>query len=505
MLKRIRQILAVLILAGITFYFLDFSGILSHNFHSLAHIQLVPAIIAVSLGILTVLILLTLISGRTYCSVICPLGIFQDVIGRISRLFNKKKRFKYIAENKLLRFSVLAFFIICFIFNSAFLVGLLDPYSIYGRIVTNLFRPVYLLINNGLAFIFNSFGNYSLYRINVYVVSVSSLIISLVSLLIIGILAFRNGRIYCNTFCPVGTGLGYLSKFSLFKIRMNKESCNACGLCAMKCKASCIDSKSKTVDHTRCVTCFNCLSSCRKGALSYSFRKAEKALPEEKKVDDARRRFVALSALTVLSAGKAKAQEIKQTILTGKSPKKLPIVPPGGKSIDHLISRCTACHLCVSKCPSKVIKPAFMEYGFNGIMLPMMTYEHGFCNFDCTVCTSICPANALAKTTKEEKHVLKIGEVNFTLEHCIVYTDNTSCGACSEHCPTQAVSMVDYKDGLTIPFIKQEICVGCGGCEFVCPSVPIKAIYVEGLKKHEEAKAIEKKETEEVELNDFGF
>ena len=182
----------------------------------------------------------------------------------------------------------------------------------------------------------------------------------------------------------------------------------------------------------------------------------------------------------------------------------LPIVPPGGLRVDNLQEKCISCHLCVSKCPSHVIKPAFMEYGLGGMMQPRLYFEHGFCNYDCTVCSDVCPSGALLPITKEEKHRSQVGQVRFVRDNCIVYTDETNCGACSEHCPTQAVHMVPYKNELTIPETDVSICVGCGGCEYVCPAIPHKAIYVEGLKKHNILEFKEEK-PEEVEVNDFGF
>lgn len=511
LLKRIRQILAVLVMLGITCYFLDFWGILSHKFHFLEHIQLGPALLSggmIALVAAVIVIVLSLVFGRIYCSVICPLGIFQDVINRIALAFNKKKKFKYIAENKGLRISFLVFFFLVLVFNIAFLVALIEPYSIYGRFVNNLFLPVFAGINNVLAYIFNRFGNYSLYHIEVYIASVSSFIIALVSLVIIVALAFKNGRIYCNTVCPVGTMLGYVSRFALLKPYIDVEKCNGCTVCSRKCKASCIDAAKHRIDYSRCVDCFDCLTACKQGAIRYTWfpgKTTEKEIQKRETGGFASRRyFLALSSLMVATAVEAKVVP-KGKISRGNSPRKQPIVPPGGLSAENLIDHCTACHLCVSKCPSKVIKPAFTEYGFSGIMLPMLSYEKGFCNFDCTLCSDICPAHALKPITREEKHKLKLGEVHFDVDRCIVHTDHTSCGACSEHCPTQAVSMVKYEGELTIPHIEQDLCVGCGGCESVCPAIPQKAIYVEGLSEHGEARKIEENASERIVLEDFGF
>jgi formate hydrogenlyase subunit 6/NADH:ubiquinone oxidoreductase subunit I len=152
-----------------------------------------------------------------------------------------------------------------------------------------------------------------------------------------------------------------------------------------------------------------------------------------------------------------------------------------------------------------VLKPSFTEYGAGGILIPIMDFERGFCNFDCTICTEVCPNNALTKLTKEQKHKLQVGRVVLKPELCIVHTQGWNCGACSEHCPTQAVKMIPYKDGLTTPFIDADICVGCGGCEFICPVRPQRAIYVEGNEVHRQARAFDVEEKDDKEITDFGF
>ena len=397
---------------------------------------------------------------------------------------------------------------ISFIFGFNFLVGLLDPYGAYGRIVTHIFRPAYLAGNNLLEYIFSSAGNHTFYKVGIYGLGLFSTLIALATLIGIGLLAWRNGRTYCNTICPVGTLLGFISRYSIFRIQFDDSKCNSCGLCTMNCKASCINSKDKEVDYSRCVTCFNCVEACNRNAMHYApYNRSKKTSIQQlqENIDESKRRFLSATIITATAATGLLAQKVALPLDGKRSIKRnLPIVPPGGLRVDNLQEKCISCHLCVSKCPSHVIKPAFMEYGLGGMMQPRLYFEHGFCNYDCTVCTDVCPSGALLPITKEEKHRSQVGQVRFVRDNCIVYTDETNCGACSEHCPTQAVHMVPYKNELTIPETDVSICVGCGGCEYVCPAIPHKAIYVEGLKKHNILEFKEEK-PEEVEVNDFGF
>ena len=139
-------------------------------------------------------------------------------------------------------------------------------------------------------------------------------------------------------------------------------------------------------------------------------------------------------------------------------------------------------------------------------MLPVMKFStEVFCNYDCTICGEVCPAGAIKLLNLEEKHKTQIGHVVFIKENCVVFTDETNCGACAEHCPTQAVRMIDYKNNLTIPETREQYCVGCGACESICPVEPFKAIHVEGNSVHKQADLPPQEEKVEIEIDDFGF
>lgn len=89
---------------------------------------------------------------------------------------------------------------------------------------------------------------------------------------LIVVLSWTKGRIYCNTICPIGTLLGIISKYSLLKLRINEKKCVNCKLCSYNCKSSCIDISNHTIDYSRCMTCMDCINKCKNNAIAYKLK-----------------------------------------------------------------------------------------------------------------------------------------------------------------------------------------------------------------------------------------
>lgn len=498
MLRKIRIVLASVFFIGVTLLFLDFTGTLHAWLGWMAKIQFLPAVLAANFAVTAVLLLLTLLFGRVYCSVICPLGIMQDIISWIHGKTKKKNRFRfsYSPEKKVLRYGVLALFIVALILGAHSLVALVAPYSAYGRIASNLLAPLYGWGNNALAWIAERAGSYAFYSTEVWMKSVSTFIIAAVTFIVIGVLAWKNGRTWCNTVCPVGTVLGFFSRFSLFAPVIDTEKCRNCGLCGKQCKSSCINMKEHEIDYSRCVACMDCIDVCKEGAISYALRKPAKKAPaqqpakEEKTADNGRRAFMIAGGLALAGAATANAQKKVDgglaEIIDKEKPQRLtPLVPAGAVSIKNFYDHCTGCQLCVSACPNQVLRPST---GLMTLMQPEISYERGYCRPECTICSEVCPAGAIIEITKEEKSSIQIGHAVIDLNLCVVNTDEVMCGNCARHCPAGAIKMVrknpDDKESPMIPTVMEERCIGCGACENLCPSRPISAIHIEGHEVH---------------------
>lgn len=464
MLRKIRITLAAIVFILCAALFLDGSGTVSSWFGWLAKLQFLPALLALNLAVVIVLIVLTLIFGRAYCSVTCPLGIMQDGISHISSMRKgKKARFHWSPEVKWLRYSVLVLFIIALVAGLTSVSALLAPYSAFGRIATSLVRP-----------------------------ALPTAIIAGVTLLVVGVLAWIGGRTYCNTLCPVGTVLSFFSRFSLLRPVIDADKCRNCRACEHKCKASCIDIDNHKIDYSRCVDCFNCLDSCRFGALKYRMAWNRKACGASGTAqDNAGRRAFISSSVIAATAIALKAQEKKvdggyAAVTAKKAPERTnPIVPFGAVSLKHFHQHCTGCQLCVSQCPNDVLSPST---SLERLMQPEMSYENGWCRPECTKCSEVCPAGAILEITPEEKTAIHVGTASVDLDLCVVNRDNVNCGNCARHCPAGAIKMVmknpDDENSLRIPTVLEDRCIGCGACEFLCPSRPYSAIHVNGRIDH---------------------
>ncbi|MCL1868611.1 MAG: 4Fe-4S dicluster domain-containing protein [Paludibacter sp.] len=495
MLRRIRISLAVAFFLLLTMLFLDFTGTFHKYFAWIAKIQFIPAVLAVNGLIVIILLLLTFLFGRVYCSIICPLGVWQDLVSWFSKHRKKVKHkpFHYSQSLTWLRVAFLIVFVVLLAAGFTQYAGLIEPYSAFGKISSNIFSPVYRLINNVLAFFAEKFNSYAFYSTDVVIKSVSILIISIVTFLFVSILAWQRGRIYCNSICPVGTVLGFVAKFSVFKPAINLKKCNSCGVCARKCKSQCINSKEHKIDYSRCVACFDCMEECSQKAMKYSPKfisnnnSSKFQNTENKEIDVSKRNFLTVSALTVTTAAlKAQQNAVDgglAVIENKKIPKRhTPILPPNSENQKHFYKHCTACQLCITACPNNVLQPTTSIEHF---MQPQMQYENGYCRPECVRCTEVCPTQAIKRISVEQKSSLKRGTARWIRENCVVIADGVNCSNCERHCPVGAIARVPLdindEDSLKIPVVDVERCIGCGACENLCPARPFSAMYVEGI------------------------
>lgn len=286
-LRVIRILLATFFMLAVTACFLDFTGTSARWFGWTAKLQLMPAALALS-AVAAVILIVTLFCGRVYCSMVCPLGILQDiaiffrrVAGRLGHRGGSTRTTGVSSlasgASSMSRHTVLRNIIrisIAIVFFAGGFLGLhfvwLEPYAIYGRMASSLAAPLVRSGNNHLALWAERHGSYAFHAVEVIVPPLCMVILSAALLALILALTIWKGRFWCNTVCPVGTVLGFLSKFSLLKPKLDQAKCVKCRLCEKACKAQSIDIANGAIDRTTCVACFDCGAVCPKGALTWS-------------------------------------------------------------------------------------------------------------------------------------------------------------------------------------------------------------------------------------------
>ena len=449
--------MAALFLVGIT---LLFTGIGTQWWGWMAKLQFLPAVLGLNIAVIACVLAVTLLVGRCYCAVICPLGIFQDVIIWLRRRFKPVKRFTYSKERMWLRYGVLALIIICIAAGIQGVVLLVAPYSAYGRMVA-------LAAGKSLAW--------------------PLIVVAGVTFVGLVVLAWTSGRAWCSNICPVGTLLGSVSRYSMFRIAIDKDKCIGCRKCERTCRASCIDIPGgKVIDSSRCVNCFDCIGVCNEGGIGLKFAWGKKPRLETEK-PEGRREFIGKAAIIAggmaLTGLEAKAQLHGGlgTVIPKENPeRKVPLVPPGAVSVKRFYERCTGCQLCVSNCPNGVLKTSTdLEH----LLQPTMSYADGYCRPECNTCSTVCPAGAIEPLAKGEKLTLSWGVAHVYHKDCL-QRKGTDCGNCVRHCPVGAIRMVTNRAGREVPVVNEELCIGCGACENLCPVRPISAVRVNGREQH---------------------
>ncbi|MCH5346590.1 MAG: 4Fe-4S binding protein [Muribaculaceae bacterium] len=225
---------------------------------ALSRVQVFPAIMALALSTFLFWIAVTLLLGRVYCSVLCPLGIYMDVATRLKGIFTKKPTVYHYGEPRnLLRYSSLLVFMALLILGLSLPVALLDPAQLYE----NFTECIHAWTTENSVVIKVVGGTFC------------GSVATIALMIVIAAIAATRGRLYCNTICPVGALLSLPARYALMVIDINTDRCTHCRRCEHACKARCINMNDSTVDTSRCVVCFNCINACRDDAISYTFNR----------------------------------------------------------------------------------------------------------------------------------------------------------------------------------------------------------------------------------------
>ena len=430
----------------------------------------------------------TVLFGRVYCGWICPLG----AVHQFSSFLFKKTRFLKPPRQDKASLAPKYYILIIVLAGALFgldLAGYLDPISFLTRSFSVAVFPALAHAMSSLNGLLYGLGITGLARsisqgLENWMINVTFLQGLSVGLIFLAAIALnaRKERFWCRYLCPTGALLGLLSRWNLFKLRIDDDKCIKCGLCTQHCETQAEPYPNEKWKSGECVYCQNCASICPTGAIRFPLSGRPEKLANVSNVDLSRRKLLLTTLLGLVAV-----PFFRLTPSRKRASLKL-IRPPGSLAEDKFLAKCAKCGQCMRACPTNGLQPALTEAGPEGIYTPMLVPKVGYCEYYCSLCTQVCPTEAIKKLTIEEKNKLKIGTAWVNKSRCIPHVLGKPCIVCEEHCPVspKAIKLVEVKtqlpDGSTAvqmaPVVDLKLCTGCGICENKCPVMDDPAIFV---------------------------
>ncbi len=438
-----------------------------------------------------IVIALTLIFGRVFCSWVCPMGALLDIFSRLlPKVHRKNEECRGNYNPRYLKYAFLIVLLAASVFGVQ-LIGFADPFSLLIRGMAFAIDPmINFLVSSFFDFVYMA-GPAWMSDISepVYEIFKSFLLPFRQSFFFLGFLAFGiltlifamelwGRRFWCKNLCPLGGLLALISTVSPFR-RIPVKACKDCELCKNDCPMDAVNDENKLL-FEECNLCMNCLEFCPRAITTFKLKP-----PKTPGQIDITRRQVVTSGFAALAL-----PAVFRSNAASKIHDDSLIRPPGAKSETDFLAACVRCGECMKVCITNGIQPLFLEKGLEGMFTPKLIPRLGYCEFNCTLCSQVCPTGAIQKLNLKEKHAFVIGTAYFDINRCLVYAQKQNCIVCEEHCPTydKAIKFktVDMKDAqgkrviLKQPFVVGKNCIGCGICENVCPVQGTSAIRVVG-------------------------
>lgn len=415
-------------------------------------------------------LLLSFALGRFFCGWLCPLGTILDLVtGKIRKtapIRALKGNLKYLLLVPLLTSSLFG----------VNLVGLLDPLALLLRALTFFLYP---LLGNSVrqswVGLYRIMGEkrdllapgYDILRDHILPYRDTFYPLAFLSAALFALILFLERyetRNWCRNLCPLGTLLGMAGRFSLFN-RLPEKLCPDCGACREFCPTSFDRDVSRKEE---CILCMECHLRCPSQRIRFTVSGISSAdgpyLPERRLLLSG-----VVSGFFLARMFRFRQPENRTRFLR----------PPGVRDEDAFLRTCVRCGECMKVCLRSALYPAVFQAGVEGIYTPRVIPRLGYCEYNCTLCGQVCPTGAIPNLPGEEKKRAVIGKAAFDRNHCLPYAKKVNCIVCEEHCPIPQKAIRSRnvteigKDGARViiqePYVVDELCNGCGICEYVCP------------------------------------
>jgi len=429
---------------------------------------------------------LTLVFGRVWCGWLCPLGTLLEWVRfrwAHHRAAALSPRWRVIKNVLVLLILAAALF-----GNLSLLV--FDPIALFARTMTTVVIPA---LNYAVTNVERAAYPVSFMRpivdwlegiLRGPVLPVIQPVFAqntALAVLFLGILALNAlaDRFWCRYLCPLGALLGLLSKVALLR-PLVRPACNRCGHCVGACRLDAIDTGAGyEIVTPECTVCLDCLAACPESGIGFRWHWRPDPIREH---DPTRRQ-----ALTALAAS-AVSVVVLRTSIQAKLPHPQLIRPPGAEDKEEFLARCLRCSQCMKVCPTSGLQPALFEAGPEGLWTPRLVPRLGYCDYGCNACGQICPSGAIPPLGLARKREALIGVAVIDRDRCLPWAHGVPCIVCEEMCPTpekavrlEEVTATDDRGEPAIvqrPYVLEDVCIGCGICEYQCPVEGESAIRV---------------------------
>lgn len=447
-------------------------------------------------GLLVVAV--TFLFGRVFCSWICPYGTLHQFVGWLFDVRPTRRRIegnRYQAAQSL-KYALLTVFLVMASLG-ALQVGLLDPIVMMYRGLATVVAPASDMAVARFADLAEEAGVGTAFADELKFAPgvdsrlfVGSFWIGLIFLTFIALNLWKP-RFFCRYLCPLGALLGVFAGRSLFRINRLVERCTDCNLCLTRCEGA-ADPQSR-VRATECFACMNCIDDCPEDALIFTMlRQDNDQVVTQPDVSRRQLLFAGVAGLLSVPLLRNNGRVNDETFSARM------IRPPGAVPEREFLERCIKCHQCINACPTNVLQPASLaEGGIEALWTPVMNFHIAHCQLKCTLCSAVCPTGAIRTITVTEKlgagpyasrGPIRLGTAFVNTTRCLPWANQIPCVVCEEVCPVapKAIQTIDeeVKDVfgkrvmLNKPFIVPDLCIGCGICQAECPVQDRPAVYV---------------------------
>lgn len=409
-----------------------------------------------------VLVGVTLVLGRIFCSHICPLGTTLDLVAWLTRA-KRVKRFQPPETWRRGKYIVLIALIVA-AFWGVNLTHWGAPLSLATRLYALVVWPFVQFVSDNT--VLPGLTPPELVR----VAHSGALVLLLGGILGLSVLV---PRFWCRYLCPAGALLAFLGRWSLVR-RVVGEHCTHCGRCAQQCPVGIGEDGS--VAAGECLNCGLCAAQCPEEVIGFQTGGQQRApfWPRRRQALGAAlagtaAAFFTGAGLWAYRGEREKGQPVAETLVR----------PPGALSEEAFLDRCVRCGACLRACPTNMLHPQWGEQSGLGAFAPLAVARRGPCEPRCTACGEVCPTGAIRSLPLTEKLWAKMGTARLLPSKCLAWEWDRSCLVCDEACPFGAIDLRrEAGQKVAVPFILEDRCTGCGACEHACPVQGQAAIQV---------------------------